>query len=163
MSNYFDPIIKKYIDLLKANNPIIKSYYQGDPIDIAVSLLPAVFITKVSSEVRQFSNAEDQHLVELRATLVVDIRKEFLNTAELADGYSSLYDIIEGREVDYSLKSSSIVDILRSNLSLDLANNLRTNLSNPLRVDYSNTLNQRNKEWFIEAYVDFVAEFQQLR
>ena len=71
---------------------------------------------------------------------------------------------MEGRETDYSLKSSSILDILRANPVVDASNNLRTDLGTSTRVDYGETLRGRAPElWSIEATVQFVAHFTQNR
>lgn len=161
---YSDPILTKYIDTLKAANTDIKMYYQGEPFRIPASYLPAVFISKTDTNVASFTNAEDEHQIGLRLTLVTDVREELDNEKDIVAGIARLYDIMEGRDSDYSLKTTSILHILRTNMNLDTANNLRTDLSTTTRIDYSETLNRRNNEaWFVEANISYIAHFLQTR
>jgi hypothetical protein len=47
---------------------------------------------------------------------------------------------------------------------VDTAHNLRTDLASVTRVDYGQTLRDRAAEqWSIEARVDFIAHFSQVR
>jgi hypothetical protein len=164
---YDDPIISKYIELIKANNGEIKTYYQGEPIRIAASLLPCCIISKTGTNVGPITNAEDAHELGLRITIITDVRSELSseesNTA-IVKGVATLYDLMEGRNADYSLKDTSILDILRGNIDVDVANNLRTDLGSVTRVDYGLTLRDRAPEqWTIEARLDFTANFSQVR
>lgn len=164
---YEDPIIKKYIDLLKAKMPDIKQWYQGDPIRIPVSNLPCVLISKTETRIGPFTNAEDEHGIEMRITVITDIRSE-LSTQEdekrVVAGVAKLYQLVEERDTDYTLKDTSILDILRSNQVVDASNNLRTDLNTLTRVDYGETLRDRDAGlWSIEARIIFVAHFIQNR
>jgi len=78
------------------------------------------------------------------------------------EGIASLYDLMEGRNSDYMLKDTSILDILRSNINLDVANNLRTDLGLLTRVDYGVT-DREPGVWTVEARVDFTCSFLQTR
>lgn len=164
---YNDPIIEKYIDLIKANTPAIKAFYQGEPVRIPASNLPCAILSKRETAAGALTNAEDEHGIGMSITIVTDVRKELSteeNIAKTVAGVAALYDIVEGREPDYTLKSSSILGILRSNIVLDAARNLRTDLGSITRVDYGTTLKSRVQEdWSVEARVDFVCSFQQVR
>lgn len=167
-TKYEDPIIKKYADLVKAKTNVFKEIYQGDPIRVPVSLLPCLIISKIETRVGQISNAEDEHAVGMRMTIITDIRKDLStndNDARIIEGVASLYDIVEGRtETTYKLKSQSLLDILRTNQLVDQTYNLRTDLSTLTRVDYGETLRDREPEsWSIEARIEFVAQFIQNR
>src|SRR3954447_15622653 len=112
---YQDPILEKYIRLIQASTgTTFKAFYQGDPLKIPASLLPCIVIAKQQTEARPLSNAEDEHTIGLTLTVVSDIRSD-LSTAESFDfvvkGISTLYDLVEGREDDYSLKDASILGI----------------------------------------------------
>jgi hypothetical protein len=162
-----DPIIEKYISLIKANTNAFSAFFQGDPIRIPASLLPCVIIAKRETEVRPLTNSEDEHAIGFNLTVVSDIRND-LSTGEsfehVVKGISTLYDLVEGRGADYSLKDASILGILRANPLVDAANNLRTDLGTSTRVDYGETLRGRAPEqWSIEATVQFVAHFVQNR
>lgn len=164
---YTDPIIQKYFDLIRAGNREIRQYYQGDPIKIPDSLLPCLIIEKNETGARNSTNMEDEHAVALRLTLVTSIRRELSTQEEInkiMPGIASLYDIMEGRESDFTLKPSSILDIIRKNALVDVQNGLRTDLDTITRIDYGETLRQRDPaEWSVEARMDIVAHFRQIR
>lgn len=168
---YQDPIIKKYIDLIKGvvGNDFFKIYYQGDPIRIPISNLPAIIIskdeTRVSNALEGGSNVDDAHLMALTLTVVTDIRDQINDDKAVAPGIAKLYDIIEGRdETTLKLKDKSILHILRNNVDLDTSLGLRTDLGSITRVDYGLTIGKREQDaWAIEAQVEFIAHFTQLR
>lgn len=165
---YADPIIGKYIDLIKNKNGEIKTFFQGEPTRVAVSMLPACIISKLETRVGVLTNAEDQHEVALRITIITDIRKDLStdeNDATMVEGISKLYEIVEGRDDQtFELKDTSILDILRGNQLVDQAHNLRTDLNTITRINYGETLRGRNPEqWTTEAQVEFVAQFSQVR
>lgn len=164
---YQDPIIQKYIDLIKAGNRQLKVFYQGEPTRIGASVLPCCVISKRQTRVRHFTNAQDEHEVGISIRIIVDIRSE-LSTSEndekVIAGIAKLYDMVEGRNADLTLKDTSILDILRTNELVDATYNLRTDLASITIVDYGETLASRNPvEWLIEARVDLVAHFVQTR
>lgn len=163
---YTDPVIKKYIDLIKASTGVFKTFYQGEPTRIPVSNLPCLIISKTGTEASVNTNSEDKHLISLSITVVTDIRQE-LSTSEndenVIAGIAKLYEIMEAREDTYVLKSNTILDILRSNIQID-GGNLRTQLDGSIRVDYGETLQNREPaEWRIQAKIDVVAYFDQVR
>lgn len=164
---YSDPIIRKYIDLIKAKNGKIKVFYQGDPTRIPISVLPCCVIYKKDTGVRHFTNAQDEHAIGLVFTVITDIRQDLStneNDAKVVEGVASLYEIIEGRNEDYTLMDTSLLGILRKNQLVDDTNNLRTDLDNVTTVNYGETLRQRDPEqWTIEARVEIIAHFVQTR
>ncbi|MEK7992890.1 MAG: hypothetical protein AAB403_03700 [Planctomycetota bacterium] len=164
---YSDPIITKYIDLIKANTGALKVFYQGEPVRIPASNLPCAIISKRETRVGPLTNAEDEHGIGMSITIITDIRQDLStdeSIAQVVAGVASLYDIVEGRNADYSLKDESLLSILRHNIAVDLTNNLRTDLTSITRVDYGQTLRDRpREEWSIEARVDFNAHFSQVR
>lgn len=162
---YSDPIITKYIDLIKSKTDIFKGYYQGDPVRIPTSKLPCIIISKNRTELGQLSNVEDEQAMSLILTVVTDIRKDISDEKALAPGTASLYNIIEGREDDtLKLKTESILHILRNNLNVDISLGLRTNLGSVTSADYGMTIGKREpSSWSIEANIDFEAYFTQVR
>src|SRR3954449_13206353 len=129
---YKDPIISTYEALIKANTGAFRVFYQGDPLRIPASNLPVCIITKTGTQVGPLNNADDAHQIGLRITIITDVRQDLSSeesNAKIVEGIASLYDLMEGRNADYTLKDTSILDILRSNINLDVANNLRTDLS----------------------------------
>ena len=111
------------------------------------------------------NNADDEHEIGLRITIITDVRQDLSSeesNAKIVEGVASLYDLMEGRNDDYTLKDTSILDILRSNINVDVAHNLRTDLGSLTRVDYGVT-DREPGVWTIEARVDFTAHFLQTR
>lgn len=165
--SYTDPIIQKYIDIIKSKNGEIKYFYQGEPTRIPTSVLPCCIVSKAETQVGFLTNSEDEHQIAMKIIIVTDIRKELStneNDSKVIEGVSKLYDILEGRNADYTLKDTSILDILRVNQLLDAGNNLRTDLSTVTKVGYGETLQNRDPaEWRIQAEVEFVAHFTQIR
>jgi hypothetical protein len=167
MQPYQDPIIQRYIKLIKDNHgDTLKGFYEGDPIKIPASMLPCCIISKNQTRAGQINSADDAHDIWLTITIITDIRQDLStqDIAQIAPGVSSLYQIVEGRDSNYKLLTNSILNILRTNQLLDVANNLRTDLTSVTRVDYGQTLRQRNPEmWSTEARIEIVANFIQLR
>lgn len=162
---YSDPIIAKYISLIKAKTDVFKSVYQGDPFRIPKSSLPALLISKTQTQFGKLTNAEDAHSIGLTITVITDIRDERSDDQQITPGIAQLYDIIEGREdTTYQLKATSILDILRTNVVVDAQYNLRTDLGSVTRADYGMTVGKRAPEGYsTEGQVDFIATYSQLR
>jgi len=168
---YSDPIIKKYIDLIRGvvGDSKFKGVYQGDPIRVPVSNLPALIIakseTRISNAFDGGDSANDAHFVALTVTVITDIRDQISEDKNIAPGISELYDIIEGREADtLKLKTTSLLHILRHNIQVDQALGLRTDIGSITRADYGLTIGKRAEEaWATEAQLEFIAHFTQLR
>ncbi len=164
---YKDPIINKYIELIKAKMPAIKSFYQGDPFRVPKTNLPACIISKTQTMVGPLTNAEDSHQIGITITIITDIRDERSNENEelVTPGIAQLYDIIEGREdTTYLLKDTSLLDVLRTNILIDASRNLRTDLGSITRIDYGLTIGKRSPEGYAtEGQVDFLSTYSQLR
>ena len=167
MNLYRDPISKKYIDLIVGivGEGFFKGIYYGDPIRIPVSNLPALIISKDETRIGNITNTEDQHLMAFMITVITDIRNDINDDKAIAPGTASLYDIIEGREEDtLKLKTKSLLHILRNNVDVDTSLGLRTDLGSITRADYGLTIGKREIEsWAIEASIEFIAQFTQIR
>ncbi len=128
---YCDPIIQKYIDLLKTNTVGIKVFYNGFVSQIPASMLPAVMIQIEKTEAEEISNVEDEHRISLVLTYIADIRQTLVEPSgdtPLATGLNKVLEVLVGRKADYSLETTSILYILRNNLNIDDTNNLRTDI-----------------------------------
>lgn len=166
MQPYTDPIIKKYRELIEEAMPgVFKSFYQGDPLRIPKSSMPALIISKSQTRVAPHTNAEDEQEIALILSVIVDLRDEIKDEKELTPGIAQLYDIIEGREdTTYKLKTKSILNILRTNISVDTAYNLRTDLGSITNVNYGLTIGKRALDSYaVEGQVEFMATYTQLR
>lgn len=164
MSAYKDPILSKIETLIDASDGgAIKTFYHGDPLLMPKDDLPTLCLIKDTSEIGDESNAEDYHRMTVNLTLIVDIRDYFDETPRNVHvGDQKMYDIFEGRDSNYTLKSTSIVDILRSNA--DLTNNTHIDLAEPMIVDYGFTLGKRGERtWAQEANLSVPIFMTQLR
>jgi len=165
---YNDPIIKKYIQLIEAKTDgIFRGYYQGDPIRIPSSKLPAIVLSKAQTRIGPLTNAEDEHGMAMILSVVVDIRDEISDDTQIAPGVARLYDIMEGREeATYKLKANSLLNILRTSILVDATYNLRTDLSSITQADYGLTIGKRSQEgngYAVEGQIEFIAYYTQLR
>jgi len=160
-----DAILKKYAELITSKSKAFKRVYFGDPIRIPTSSLPALILAKVDTRVSNFSNAEDMHQIRLSFTVVTDIRNTITEDKEMVAGVNDLYNLVEGRdETTLELLPTSLLYILRHNAELDVAHNLRTDLDTMSTVSYGMTMGKRKEEaWSIEAMVELVANFTQVR
>jgi len=169
---YSDPIIQKIFTAIKAKNGEIKKYYEAFPLRIGDSELPAIVISKVRTEVASFDQggaaSRDQQSISLVLTLITSVRSE-LSTAnadsDTVAGVAKLYDLMEGRsESDYTLKTTSLLSILRNNLNLDVENNLRIQLEGSMAIDYGEAKrNENGEQWTTEANIAFDCHFVQRR
>ncbi len=161
---YQDPIIKKYIELIKGSTKLFKSFYYGDPVRVPASGLPALIVTKLDTRVSKLTSAEDLHEVHISFTVVTDIRDTISDEKTMVAGTNSLYNIMEGRNDNYTLKEDALLNILRHTIDIDTAYNLRTDLNTVSSVDYGMTIGKRGESSFaMEAVVNIVAHFNQVR
>jgi len=162
-AQYIDPILKLYADLFTANNKTIKGVYYGE-VAIGQSELPAIVLSTEQAEVSAYSNAEDQHYVQIRVRVITSVLKDITgNNQKIQAGLSQLYDIIGGRQSDLTLKDTSLLDILRSNNRLGPNNNVITDLDSATQVDYGSTVQGDDGAWSLEGEISFTAHFNQLR
>ncbi len=165
MSVYRDPIIERFIELIKAVEGVaFKSYYHGDPLVIPKSNLPALLISKDNTPIGDASNAEDYHRPRFVFTVVTDIREQIGSPADgdivVAD--SMLYDIFEGRNEDFSLKETALVAILRKNH--EIGNDTHIDLRSELIPDYGFSFGKRGeRSWAVEGMLTIDLYREQLR
>ncbi len=166
MEIYADPIIRKYRELIERAMPGVFRYiYQGDPLAVPKSNVPALIISKSQTRIGVHTNAEDEHEIRMVMTVITDIRDEASDDQKLVPGIARLYDIMEGRDsATFALKPNTVMDVIRSNILIDAANNLRTDLGSITTVDYGMTLGKRDREALaVEAQIEFIASFTQQR
>jgi hypothetical protein len=162
---YIDPIMRTYVETIKAGTSVFQGIFYGDPIRVAASQLPALIVAKVDTRVSNMTNVEDMHQIRLSFTVVTDIHDTLNEDSQIVAGVNALYNIMEGRQKDtYLLDPKSLLYILRHNVEIDPANNLRTDLSTMSRVDYGMTMGKRKEAaWSIEGTVEITAHFTQIR
>lgn len=152
---YKDPIIAKIIDLLEAADlPGIKGIYNGDVVVPAKDDLPLIYVAKDTTAIGQADNLEDEHLLPMVATVIYDMTTDIGQSYDMVAGASSLYEIVEGRNDDYSLKPNTLAYVLRQNQVLD--NKLWIAVGTPVTVNYGIGVNRRGPGTYsVEAVVRF--------
>jgi len=165
---YTDPIIQKYLDLLKDNTTRIKGFYNGFVSNIPASMLPAIMINIETTEAGEFSDIEDEHRIGLVLTYIGDIRQTF-NDSSLVTVLNNVLDGLVGREEEisstpYALKTDSVLYVLRNNLNVDSDNNLRTDINSFSIVTPSEISTGRFQGFYsAEGTIKFNAHFTQQR
>jgi len=150
--NYTDPILKKIRDLIKNNNNKIKTYYYGDPDSIPTQSLPACILSVDSIDIDTETSYEDRQHINLSITVEVDLRSDWNKNPESTAGYSTLYELVNGRSSDYSFNSDALLNILRHNQQVD--SDLTIDLDSPLTVEFPKSLKQRGNDLFtIQAVI----------
>jgi len=161
---YKDPVITKIFELIKANTDVFKEFYYGDPIRVPASNLPAIIISREQTRVGNLTNMQDEHGMAMVMTIITDIRNDVSDYTNIVAGVNTLYDLVEGRNEDFTLKTQSLLNILRHNAELDITHNLRIDLKSVTGAEYGMTLGKRTEEgWAMEAQIKFVMHFTQLR
>jgi hypothetical protein len=163
---YQDPVINAYIEMIKKyTGNTIKKFYQGDPIRIPVSNMPAIIVAKRQTMTSYATNAEDSHKVTLVITVVADIRNDISQDTALVPGMGALYDLMEGRDpTTLQLKPSSLLSIIRHNVDVNQQFQLFTDVDTPTKIDYSMTLGKRGEDMFgLEGSLTTVCTCIQLR
>lgn len=164
MEIYKDPIIQKYITLIQSKTGKFKRFYFGDPIRVGASELPAVIIAKVNTQVSNLSNTEDEHRIQMSITVVTDIRETISDDKTMVKGTNDLYELLEGRNANYTLKDDALLNIIRHDVELDVGQQLRTDLNTTSTIDYAMTMGKRvENHWSLEGTLTFVAHFTQVR
>lgn len=168
MSLYKDPILEAVFALIDANDgDAIKTYHHGDPLFLPKSDLPALIGQVDTTQAVDTTNAEDEHRLNYVLTLVTDIRDDFLDPdndiENIHYGYQAVQKIFEERsDSDFTLVSTSILDILRSNANL--SNNAHIDVSVPNEINYGFTFGLRGERtWAWEGALSFSVYFSQLR
>jgi len=164
--SYADPIIKKYLDLIKANTDGIKGFYNGLVDKVPASMLPAVMIEIERTECSDLSNVEDEHRIGLALIFIADIRQNFEESAMIVAGFNKVKEALIGREstgTPYALKTSSILYILRHNINVDSANNLRTDIGSMSVVTPTELARRFQGLYSAEGTIRFNAHYIQTR
>lgn len=164
-TQYKDPILKKYIELITSKTNVFKKIYYGDPIRIPRSNMPALVVSKVATEMTEFQTSEDEHNMQITFSVVTDILKDLSDDTSMAPGTNSLYYILEGRDQDtLALNPESLAYILRHNVDLNQGQMLYTDVGSKTRISYAMTIGKRAEDQFgIEGSITIVAKLIQLR
>lgn len=164
MALYRDPIIAKLISVLSASGPsfLKNRYFSGDPLQVPKSQLPAVFITKDNTTIAPATNAEDASVMPLVANVVLDLTRDWNQAFDRVNSSDMLYEAVEARNANYTLKSTSLAYLLRKNVQLDT--NLWISADSELTIDYGVGIEKRGPGIFtVEAVLRFTVTHHQIR
>ena len=111
----------------------IKFFYVGDPILIPDSALPCTSISPANTEIDIIDNQRDKREHKIQISLIIDARKYFNMTPNEMIGTTFLMETMSKENTDGSIDASSILGILRDNLTLSL----NRFISNEISIDYT--------------------------
>lgn len=119
MARYIDPILKKVKDILDKDGPAVLRgrYGYGDPVVVNKSELskPIAFISyDTDYEVHDSAGGEVETNAIVAICVVVDMTRDF-NQGMDVRSHLELVDLVAGRNVDLTLKKTSIMGALRAN------------------------------------------------
>lgn len=111
---YRDPVIAAVIDLLEAEgSPELKGrYYYGDILLAPRGQMPFCSIAIDNQAITSADSGNDVAVIPLVINVVVETTKD-VHSWDVMAGTNKLYDLLCGRNADYSLKSTSIAGIIR--------------------------------------------------
>ena len=112
-------IADKIIKYLKEHgDDRIKTYYFGDPLIIPVSNLPALIVSKKSSEINQGATGLDEADKIYTIKLVMNKKDELGKNPDEVAAQRTLADIVEGVDSGGNYNSTSLIGILRKYFTL---------------------------------------------
>lgn len=155
MSKYSDPVLAKLIAVLDADGPVALrgKYYQGDPVLIPTSLqYPMCFVSRDTTNVSAADTLQDMHTMPIVLNVVFNGARELNQAAFSQAGAMGLYELCEGRGADYSVRTDTILGVLRNHLALDT--NLFIDIEdNDTTIDYALSPPERRQIWSVEAVI----------
>lgn len=152
---YRDPIIETILTKLKAAQlKGIKGYFNGDVVVPAKSDMPLVYVAKDTTQISSADTQEDQHVMPMVATVIFDITQDMGRSYDMVAGAGGLYEVVEGRNDDFSLKTNTLLYALRANQVL--GTKLWLSVNSNITVNYGIGINRRGPGTFsVEAVVHF--------
>lgn len=121
MSDYRDPIIEKVLEALNDNGPsrLKGNYVNGDVLVPGRLSLPLCYVARDTTRVAPASSQEDQHTINMVATVIFSATEGWRDAYDNVAATPELYDLCEGRNTDYSLKSDTLLYVLGNRQQLD--------------------------------------------
>lgn len=112
-------IIKKVKNLLEAElKGSVKTFYTGDPVAVPLQALPCVYVEGVTSSVRQGATGIDEYTHNLRIGLIISKLTEANHREKENTNMTKLIELTQGRNADTTLKTNSILGVVRKNFTL---------------------------------------------
>lgn len=155
MSKYSDPVIDALIAVLNASGPakLRGKYYQGDPVFIPTSMqYPMCFISRDTTRISIADTVNDMSTMPLVLNVVVNGARDLNQNSMAQAGALDLYELCEGRDDTYTLRTDTIAGVLRNNLSL--GNNLFIDVEETdTTIEYALSPPERRQIWSVEAII----------
>ena len=129
-----DKTINLVVELLKVKlRERIKTFYIGDPILIPESAMPCISVSPESSNINVADNQRDLRTHKLQIAIIIDARKYFNTAPTEMVGTKFLTELMSKELDDGSIEPSSILGIIRDNLTLST----NRSVSNEVNIDYT--------------------------
>jgi hypothetical protein len=109
------------LNLLKAKykDGTVKSFYEGDPIQIPDAAYPAIIVEKISARVGVDASGMDKMIENLVIKIVMN-KKEDLGQDDTVDMTErKLREFVEGRDDNGLYASNTILNLIRTMLTLE--------------------------------------------
>lgn len=158
---FTDPIVGRLVAALDAQGPaLLKGKYEsGDPLQVPKSALPACYIAKDHTRIKNISNAEDGSTMPYTLNVALPLTGTY-GQGRLTS-YDSVVDAIEARNEDLTLKPTSILYVLRKNQQLGAK--LWIDLTEELEADYGFGPPEKRGFWTVEATIHITITHHQIR
>lgn len=114
---YIDPVGQKVIDFLEENGPSeLKGHYKnGEVIYEAQSELPLCSMTKGRTRVTSINSMEDEHRMEMAATVILDWTQDIGASYDKIEGAARLQEFMEKRDPNtYRVQEDALLYQLRN-------------------------------------------------
>jgi hypothetical protein len=113
-------IIDQILSLLKEKlDGKVKVFYQGNPANLGMSMLPLVYAEASQSDTQVSATGMDQVIHTVTIGLIFDKRSEMGKESTANVGNKKIIEIMEGRNDDGSYAEDSVTGILRKNFTLN--------------------------------------------
>jgi len=111
--------LTKIRDLMRDTfGDLFKEYWIDNPSLVIFSALPALYVAPVSTSLDVADSAKDIWTYTIDVGVIIDAKQELLKFKKEMVGTQFLTEIMEAKNSDGTLKSNSIIYVLRNNLSL---------------------------------------------
>jgi hypothetical protein len=147
-------VLAKIIELLKAEMPQIKTFYEGEVVmgTVPRSHLPAVMVFGNSTNVIAKSTCTDQYTYNITIRLVSDLMK-FVSekgTGEIIKAQEYLIDTMEKRDSQGVLENDTILGVMRKNIGTN-----KYLFNNDIRITYQTI--QTGEFFYVKAEMNLTA------
>ena len=97
---------------------LFKEYWIDNPSLVVFSSLPALYVAPISTALDVADSAKDIWTYTIDVGVIIDAKQELLKFKKEMVGTQFLTEIMEGKNADGTLKTNSIIYVLRNNLNL---------------------------------------------